>query len=201
MSSLPFAILFNVTETAVVVALSLAVLLMVASSFFRYWTLGFAFGLLCTLVELAATRFGWQPGFVLALMIGALAASLSMYVAGFHLRERKLPWAFLWLYAAAAVVDRFYQVDPTSTRRSGGVGLGLSIVKALVEAHGGRIGAKSEPGRGSTFWFTLPTAERSADGAIALSVIPTDSTDSAERYSEAARGETQAQSTKDGQHP
>ena len=54
------------------------------------------------------------------------------------------------------VFERFYQVDPSATREKGGTGLGLSIAKALVEAHGGAIGAISEPGRGSTFWFTLP---------------------------------------------
>ncbi len=55
--------------------------------------------------------------------------------------------------------EQFFQVDPSSTRQSGGVGLGLSIVKALVEAHGGRIGAESEPGVGSRFWVTLPREE------------------------------------------
>ena len=43
-----------------------------------------------------------------------------------------------------------------AARESGGAGLGLSISKALVEAHGGRLGAASEPGVGSTFWFDLP---------------------------------------------
>jgi signal transduction histidine kinase len=56
----------------------------------------------------------------------------------------------------AHLFDKFYQVDNTSTRAQGGAGLGLSISKALVEAHGGTIGVESEPGRGSCFWFTLP---------------------------------------------
>ncbi len=55
------------------------------------------------------------------------------------------------------VFDRFRQADATTTRRHGGLGLGLSIVKQLVELHGGTIRAKSPgPGRGATFSVALP---------------------------------------------
>ncbi len=55
----------------------------------------------------------------------------------------------------------FTQFDMSSTRRVGGTGLGLSISKALVEAHGGHVGAKSDgPGKGACFWFTLPLESR-----------------------------------------
>jgi PAS domain S-box-containing protein len=55
------------------------------------------------------------------------------------------------------VFDRFRQADVSSSRRYGGLGLGLSLVKHLVELHGGTVGASSEgTGRGSTFIVTLP---------------------------------------------
>lgn len=59
--------------------------------------------------------------------------------------------------------ERFFQVDPSLTRTHGGTGLGLAISKALVEAHGGSIGVRSEPSHGSTFWFTLPVKQASSD--------------------------------------
>lgn len=55
------------------------------------------------------------------------------------------------------IFEDFYQVEDHMTRRHGGLGLGLSIAKALVEAHGGRIWAESDgPGQGSTFYINLP---------------------------------------------
>jgi len=55
--------------------------------------------------------------------------------------------------------QKFYQAEPLLTRKAGGAGLGLLVVKSIIEAHGGRMIVESEgPGRGSTFGFTLPLA-------------------------------------------
>ena len=56
----------------------------------------------------------------------------------------------------SVIFDRFSQADTSSTRRYGGAGLGLTIAKHLVEGMGGVIGVSSEPGHGSSFWFSLP---------------------------------------------
>lgn len=62
------------------------------------------------------------------------------------------------------IFDRFYQVEDHMTRRHGGVGLGLSTVKGLVELHGGRVWAESVPDRGSRFTVVLPAKAKKEGG-------------------------------------
>jgi len=57
------------------------------------------------------------------------------------------------------IFDRFHQVDPSSRRRFGGMGLGLSLVRSIVEAHRGAVWVESEQHVGSTFFVWLPTAD------------------------------------------
>jgi two-component system phosphate regulon sensor histidine kinase PhoR len=58
------------------------------------------------------------------------------------------------------IFERFYRVRNTASRQYSGIGMGLFIAKAIVEAHGGRIWLSSNPGTGSTFYFTLPKVPR-----------------------------------------
>ena len=58
------------------------------------------------------------------------------------------------------IFDRFYQVDSSLARKAEGCGLGLSIVKFIVDAHSGKIEVESKPGKGTTFTVRLPAAPR-----------------------------------------
>lgn len=71
---------------------------------------------------------------------------LSVGDRGEGINEEDLPLIF----------ERFYR--GRSSRKAGGLGLGLYITKLLVEAHGGRIWAESEPGKGSACYFTMPVS-------------------------------------------
>lgn len=57
------------------------------------------------------------------------------------------------------IFDRFFRVNKARSRKDGGMGLGLAIVRQIVEAHGGTIKAESDMGQGTTFWLTLPRQE------------------------------------------
>jgi signal transduction histidine kinase/CheY-like chemotaxis protein len=78
---------------------------------------------------------------------GAALATVNVSDTGEGIDPAFLPFVF----------DRFRQADSSSTRRHGGLGLGLSIVKQLVELHGGKVRAESDgPGRGARFEVSLP---------------------------------------------
>jgi signal transduction histidine kinase len=65
------------------------------------------------------------------------------------------------------IFDEFQQADSSSTRRKGGTGLGLTIAKRIIEMHRGRIWVDSVPGKGSTFYFTLPIEAKQYKGSRA----------------------------------
>ena len=60
---------------------------------------------------------------------------------------------------AERVFERFYRADTSRARARGGVGLGLSIVAAVADAHGGSAAVESRPGEGATFRIEIPLAD------------------------------------------
>ncbi|MNK75159.1 Alkaline phosphatase synthesis sensor protein PhoR [compost metagenome] len=83
-------------------------------------------------------------------------ACVEVEDSGIGISQEHLPYLF----------ERFYQVDPSTTRVHGGAGLGLPISKALIESHGGRIGVRSQVNEGSTFWFALPLESRANSDSL-----------------------------------
>ena len=67
--------------------------------------------------------------------------------------------------ALERVFERFYRVDKGRSRDQGGAGLGLSIVKHIVQSHGGEVWVTSETGKGTTFFFTLPKMQQNGKPA------------------------------------
>jgi signal transduction histidine kinase len=103
------------------------------------------------LVNLLSNAIKFSPkGSVIKIELRDLAGSAEVRVID---QGRGIPESH-----RKAIFDRFQQVEESDARERGGTGLGLAICKAIIEGHGGAIGIESELGKGSTFWFTLPTA-------------------------------------------
>ena len=72
---------------------------------------------------------------------------------------------------AHRLFEPYYRAPATSGSGKDGVGLGLSIVKSIVEAHGGQVGVESRRGGGARFWFSVPTVGHTASAKAHLSIV------------------------------
>lgn len=112
-----------------------------------------------------AARFTEEGGITVRLTVEGDQATVTVTDTGPGIPADLLPRVF----------EEFYQVDDSIRREHGGTGLGLAISKRFVELHGGRIWAKSEVGRGSTFGFSLPISPLPKEAAAyqpAYEVLP-----------------------------
>lgn len=101
-----------------------------------------------------AIRYNQDSGTVtVSVMTNAIETQIRVTDTGVGIPEEELPHIF----------ERFYRVDKARSRADGGSGLGLSICKTIVEAHGGRIHVTSEQGAGSTFEVCLPKLETQSE--------------------------------------
>ncbi len=89
-----------------------------------------------------------EPGGEVVVRVGETAdtAFFSVTDTGIGIPPEDQTWIF----------ERFYRTDASRSRKTGGTGVGLTISRAIVRAHGGEIAVRSEPGRGSCFTVTLP---------------------------------------------
>jgi len=100
------------------------------------------------LVENALTHTPNNGTISVSLVGESTGLTMSVSDSGLGISSDDLPRIF----------DQFYRADQSRTRATGGAGLGLTIVKRLVEAHGGQITVASEPGNGATFTVVLPAS-------------------------------------------
>lgn len=98
------------------------------------------------LVSNAVKYSGEHARVVITVRHGNNAASVSVKDSGIGIAEEELPFIF----------ERFYRTDSSRSRKTGGAGIGLTIVKAIVQAHGGKIEVVSHAGEGSCFTIDLP---------------------------------------------
>ena len=87
-----------------------------------------------------------RPDFTLGETIKGEMAKHQPWDVCWNSLDRSIP--FIW--------DRYYKLDKTHVRSTSGSGIGLSIVKEILDLHKARYGVISSKGKGSTFWFQLP---------------------------------------------